>query len=83
MSKIELLVSDEQIEDAFKGTNFGDNYDNTPSKRCLIGQCLLKLNCGYNDGHTIKQICRELNLVTSKFNLNKKGKEFLFRCYYD
>lgn len=69
------LVTDEQVEKAFEGTNFGGG-----DKRDIIRETLLQLNAGFSSGHTAKVICRELGLL-GKNDLTKKGKRYLHHAF--
>ena len=74
MYEPEKMVSDKELELVFMGTNFG-----TADKRKLVGECVWKVACGFMDGSTIKQICRELKLLNRKSDtLTKKGKRYLY-----
>lgn len=71
-------ITDEQVVDAFTGTNFG-NRDH----RKLLEQGVLKRMCGYSTGHTLKMIMLYLGLTTEKGNATKKGKMFVFDAMRD
>lgn len=51
------------IEDTFRGTNFGRSSQTDAGRRRLIFECILKRGTGFHDGHTIRQICRELGFL--------------------
>lgn len=70
------LVTDEQILKAFENTNFGAMH-----KRDLIRYGLLKVTCGYYNGHTLKHILIELGLTTQKLSITKKGKQYLYEAF--
>lgn len=74
--KIEEIITDEQIEVAFGYSNFGER-----SKREVVRNSLLKCASGYNTGHTAEVIVKELGLVTTKWTLTKKGKQYLWAAY--
>lgn len=77
MNKVENIVTDEQINDAWGNANFGSS-----PKRDVIANTLLKCASGYITGHTAKCIAEELGLVkSSKWELTKKGKEYLWAAY--
>lgn len=78
MRTVSDIVTDKQIEEAFKGTNFGAR---TP--RELIRNGVLKCACGYYTGHTIGVILNELGLITEKGNPTRKGKEYLYHAFED
>jgi hypothetical protein len=72
-----FILSEDKVEKAFQGTNFG-----SVSHEDLITQCLLKRNCGYYDGFTIICICKELGLLTKTEKLTKLGKEVMFKYFW-
>lgn len=57
------MVDSRVIEDVFKGTNFGSSGETDRGRRRLIFECILKRGTGFGDGHTIRQICRELGFL--------------------
>ena len=69
MSKeLTTVVSDAEIEAAFKGTNFGHtNYRN------LLEVSVLKKLVRYHCGHTITTIMTELGLIGKNGDPTKKG----------
>jgi len=75
---MEVTVTDSEIADAFKGTNFG-----SVAYRKILEQGVLQVACGYSTGHTLKQIMIGLGLTTQKENVTKKGKKFLLWAFYD
>lgn len=66
-------VTDEEIQAAFSGTNFG-----TEEHRLLLVRSVLKVAIGYHCGSTITGIMQRMGLVTAKLKLTVRGKEF---CY--
>jgi hypothetical protein len=70
------MITDEQIEKAFENTNFG-----SMTKRDLVRYGLLKVACGYYNGHTLKRILIELALVKENSTLTKAGKEYLYDAF--
>lgn len=78
--KVEQLITDEELNDVFGSSNFGDR-----SKRDMLKNSLLKTACGYASGHTIKCIMQELGLIgkshMKEMTLTKKGKEYLWEAY--
>ena len=76
------MVTDKEIESAFKGTSFGlEKPDET------IKWSLLKTASSYSTGHTALRILRELGLVTkgSRKALTNRGRHCLwvyFRAGY-
>ena len=71
--KVEELITDEKMNKAFENTNFGG-----AKPRELMQDTLFKNVCGYHSGHTIECIVKELNLVTKKGKLTKKGQNYLY-----
>ena len=69
--RVKTIVSDEEIEKAFAGTDFGDR-----KPRALLGMAVLKTLTGYHSGHTITAIMRELGLIDHRGKTTKKGKDF-------
>ncbi len=74
-----IVITDEQIEKAWGNSNFGDFLNQ--NKRELVNNTILKCASGYYTGHTAKRIVEELGLVTTKWTLTKKGKEYLYEAY--
>jgi hypothetical protein len=72
------MIKEEEIENAFKGTSFGEN----PNHKKIIVDTLLKLNVGFGTGRTATMICFELGLLNSKKKPNTKGFAFM-REHYD
>lgn len=71
MPNIELNKDD--VEAAFKGTNFG-----TVSHDEVIYDTLLKRMGGYHAGHTAETICKELGLLGSGGNVTKKARQYIY-----
>ncbi len=76
MNRIAELVSDEQLEKAFKGTNYGDK-----NPRDVIKLGLMKVACEYHNGHTTQQILLHLELQTKDLKLTNKGRQYLYDAY--
>ncbi len=74
----EEILTDEEIAEAFEGSNFGDR-----DKRKLLEQGVLKRTADYRTGHTLHCIMKMLGLITEKGNTTKKGRRFLFWSFYD
>ncbi len=68
MSKQPLLVSDEEIEKAFRNTNFGRT-----DYRELLNASVLKKLVGYHCGHTITTIMQELGLIGKTGKPTERG----------
>lgn len=72
-------LTDDVIEKAFEGTNFGRT-----DYREFLGYSVLKIACGWHCGHTITKIIIEMGLITPKNKtLTKLGRMFLSDCYDD
>lgn len=74
--KVEEIISDERLNDAWGNSNFGDC-----TKRDVLADTLLKCASGYYTGHTAKCIAEELGLVTKKWTLTKNGKLYLYYAF--
>ena len=72
-----VILTDEEIEKAFEGTNFG-----TRKFRPLLEQGVLKVNAGFRTGHTLQCIMKELGLM-GKSKILKKGNRFVFWALRD
>lgn len=71
-----MVLSDEEIEKAFKGTNFGHtNY------RELLNASVLKKLLDYHCGWTITCIMKELGLIGKTEKVTKKGKLLVREAY--
>ena len=64
--------TEQEIEAAFKGTNFGGRALTMEGKRILIAEAIFKRVCDYGDGSTITRIVQELGLVSKKTNRPSK-----------
>jgi len=74
MKELKELVSDADVQDAFKGTNFGSE-----KPRNIIFDTLLKRATGYHAGHTAEAIAIELKLISPKAKkLTRKGGTYLY-----
>lgn len=77
MDKVEVLVSDEQINEAWGDADFG-----TASRRDVVNNTVLKCASGYYTGHTAACIVRELGLVQQrKWKLSESGKRYLYAAF--
>jgi len=80
-------ITDEVIENAFAGTNFGRT-----DFRVILAEVILKTNCSYHCGHTATSIAAGLGLITSRnrtmsgfdagWKSTKAGHEFAIDAYY-
>jgi hypothetical protein len=66
------IVSDNELEVAFLGTNFGSN-----NHRKLLEASVLKKAIGYHCGWTITQIMIDLKLINKKYVVLSKGRRLL------
>jgi len=71
------VVSFNDIKQAFTGIFTGIEDDDLPR---VLGECLIKITCGYRDSYSAMSVCRELGLLTQKWNITKKGKQYMY--YY-
>lgn len=76
MSELKEIVSDKELDNAWANANFGDT-----SKRDVLRFGLLKCVSGYYQGSTSTCILEDLELITRKYNITKKGKEYLYRAF--
>lgn len=78
MEGVKDIVSDEEVAESFKGTNFG-----SMSGREVIRHGCLKIAGGFYQGHTSNTILVELGLKKSydKNELTKKGRRYLYYAY--
>lgn len=73
------LVSDQHLEEAFEGTNFGGSK---PAD--IVAGTLLKIAGRYHTGHTALVCCQELGLVGKNKQspkLTLKGSRYLYQAY--
>ena len=76
MLELQKIITDEELDKAWGYANFGNC-----SKRDILRSTLLKCASGYYTGHTAKCIVEELGLVTKKWTLTKKGKQYLYEAF--
>lgn len=76
MSGFESNVSDADIAEAFKNTDFG-----TKAHRKLLEKAVLKKAVGYHCGHTITCIMVRLGLIGKVGRITTKGQRFLQHAY--
>lgn len=70
---VHTIISDERLNEAFAGTNFGRQ---TP--RQVVASSLLKCACKYHSGRTATEICYRLGLTTKRWTLTERGRDYLF-----
>lgn len=73
-----MVITDEEIEQAFKGTNF----DHTKYRE-LLSASVFKRAVGYHCGWTITTIMKELKLIGKSETITKRGKLLLRESYTD
>lgn len=74
---MENIVLDDQIEAAFRNTNFG-----CCNNKEVIADSLIKCAAGYRTGATAMRIVRELRLVQgSRWKLTTKGELYLYEVF--
>jgi len=74
----EDIISDEEIKKVHANANFGAR-----GKRDVVNYGVLKCASGYHQGHTSTQIIKEHGLVTEKYKLTKKGRQYLWAAFGD
>lgn len=73
-----MTVSDAELKEAFRGTNFG-----VADHRELLNVSVLKKLVGYHCGWTITCIMKELKLVGKTEEVTKKGKLLVREAYHE
>lgn len=70
--------SQDDIDNAFRGTNFGLPGETPGGRRDLVADCILKHACGFSSGSTITLICKDLGLLTRKGTPRKQAKAWAY-----
>ncbi len=70
------VIPDHELEDAFKGTNFG-----TVDHRKLLEASVLKKAFGYHCGHTITTIMQDMGLINADGKVLRRGQMLLREAY--
>lgn len=75
------LVTDEQMQTVFEGTNFGHT-----DFRGLLAQGCIKSLAGWHQGHTLTTILDELGLIswnrqTGKIKVSAKGRHYIWLAF--
>lgn len=66
------------IEEAFQNTRFGEVIDLcTEAKKKFLFDSLLKVLVGYHCGYTVTTIMKELDLITEKLRITKRGRLYM------
>lgn len=73
------IISDQEMEKAFEGTNFGENCNHW----ALLNASVFKKLVGDHCGHTIEQVMKELGLITQKGTVTIKGKKLVAESYHN
>lgn len=61
-----MEISDQQIKEAFTGTQFGAIDGDVKAQRKFLAQGIMKRACDYSTGYTIKMILIRLELISEK-----------------
>lgn len=80
MKKVEDIVTDEELEEAFLKL-IPNSVINNEKRRKVIKAAILSCASGYYIAHTAKQICKELELVKVGNFLTKKGQDYLYSAF--
>lgn len=72
------ILSQHEIDTAFFGTNYGGTE---PIEVLKTG--LLKVACGYHNGHTTESILVELHLTDWNGKLTRKGQQYLYAAFQE
>ncbi|WDG45714.1 hypothetical protein [Pseudomonas chlororaphis] len=75
------LVTDEQMQASFLGTNFGHT-----DYRGLLAQGCIKALAGWHQGYTLTTILQELRLIswnrqTDKIKVTAKGRHYIWLAF--
>lgn len=76
--RINPIVSDAELIEVFKGTNFG-----VSDHRRLLEASVFKKLVGYHCGYTITHIMQVLGLIGKKGVPTKKGRKLIAHAYND
>ncbi|ACV50184.1 hypothetical protein [Delftia phage PhiW-14] len=75
------VVSDAELVEAFKGTNFGT--DDVVFFREMLQASVLQQACGCSCGHTITGVMVELKLIGPNFHMpTKKGQRLMRLAFH-
>ena len=74
------IISDAIIEKVWGYADFGERLNN--NKRNVVDNALLKVACGYSNGHTAQQIITDLGLVDEKSRITKIGMIYLWESFH-
>ena len=74
------IITDKLIESVWGNADFGEELNK--NKRNVVDNALLKISCGYSNGHTAHCIIEELGLVSEKtMKLTKLGRSYLYSSF--
>lgn len=81
VSAVTDLVTDEQMQGSFKGSNFGHE-----DFRGLLAQGCIKALAGWHQGHTLTCILEELRLISwnrqaDKIKVTAKGRHYIWLAF--
>lgn len=71
-----LVITDDEIEDSFRGTNFGG-----ADHRKLLNTGVLKKAMDYHCGHTLTTIMQDMRLINADGKVLRRGKMLLREAY--
>jgi len=66
------MITDKQIEEAFKGTKFW-THDSLENRKEMLAIAVFKLVCGYRTGHTMACVLTELGMTTENYRMPIKA----------
>jgi len=75
---VEEVISDEEINSVHDNADFG-----SMTKRDVVNLGVLKCASSYHQGHTSEAIITEHGLITKKYKLTPKGKQYLWAAFGD
>jgi hypothetical protein len=78
MEKVTDIINDSMLNDGFGNADFGNI-----SKRDVIKYALLKYASNFQTGKTANHILKDLGLITTKNELSRRGKQYLFAAFND
>ena len=70
------MVTDSELAKVFAFANFG-----SMTHREVVRLGVLKCASGFHQGHTSRTILVQLGLITDKYRLTQKGKEYLWEAF--
>lgn len=81
VNAVSNLVTDEQMQESFKNTNFGHT-----DYRGLLAQGCIKALATWHQGHTLTTILQELRLIswnkqTGKIKVTAKGRHYIWLAF--